>query len=549
MPHLHVLASLLALCPQDPVPPAAPAPQEPPRRQRPDWKPSLSLPKDLWVDATQATLGATAEWTNKVELADIDGDGRVDVLFANGGDYDTPAAPLASRVFVNRGKDKPFVEATKRVFGEATFLARVIKVRDVNRDGRADIFVGTTFGTQSRLFVAKDDGSFVDATAERLPKADLSVGDAEFGDADLDGDLDLLLAEWGPGSPMKNEGGRTRLWLNDGTGKFSDATAERMPEVAVRFSWELEWVDVDNDLDLDVLVSSKRSSGSFLFENDGTGRFRDVSAARLPQYTNNYEIELMDLDADGWLDFVTINDGPRFTEHVLRGDGKGGFEDATERWWPAADNPSFDDNMITFLDFDSDGDADFLVGSLDGPDRLLVNDGKGGLAAAAPVFEGDPTRGTLGIALADLDGDHRLDVVHAQGENPRAEAEKVFLGKALAPDTAGPSVGPLCVLAKSPETDGKPAPVAAHFTAGQPLTVAARVHDRKSPLAAHDLRRVVLHVEQGGTKSEVPLEWYGEYLWRATLPAPSKAPLKLRIEATDAAGNTTLGPVTALTAR
>jgi hypothetical protein len=44
-----------------------------------------------------------------------------------------------------------------------------------------------------------------------------------------------------------------------------------MPNVAVRFSWNLEFVDVDNDFDLDILVSSKKRAGGFLFENDGTG--------------------------------------------------------------------------------------------------------------------------------------------------------------------------------------------------------------------------------------------------------------------------------------
>ncbi|MEO6593403.1 MAG: VCBS repeat-containing protein, partial [Planctomycetota bacterium] len=384
--------------------PAAPAPE---RRRRPEWKPSLSLPKDLWTDVTASTIGETAEWTNKVEVADIDGDGRPDMLFANGGDYDTPAPPVASRVFLNRGAGKPFVEATKQVFGDALFLARVIKVRDVNGDGIADVFVGTTFQTQSRLFLGTGNGAFRDATASNLPAMPLSVGDAEFGDVDGDGDLDLVLAEWGAGSPMKNEGGRTRLWRNDG-GVFTDVTDACLPDVKVRFSWELELVDVDNDFDLDLLVSSKRSSGSFLFLNDGTGKFVDVAKERLPQFTNNYEFEAMDIDSDGWLDLLTINDGvgeQRFCEHIFRGDGKGGFEDATERLWPKADNPRFDDNMIAFLDYDSDGDADFLIGSLDGPDRLLVNDGKGHFAAGAPVFEGDPTNGTLGIALADLDGD------------------------------------------------------------------------------------------------------------------------------------------------
>ncbi|HEX5053237.1 MAG TPA: VCBS repeat-containing protein [Planctomycetota bacterium] len=520
---------------QEPPPPTGtpPAPTAA-RRRRPEWKPTLSLPKDLWVDVTAATIGTTAEWTNKVELADVDGDGRPDILFANGGDYDTPGTPVASRVFANRGAGHAFAEVTKQVFGDALFLARVIKVRDVDGDGRADVFVGTTFGTQSRLFLGTGQGdagkgAFRDATASNLPALPLSVGDAEFGDIDGDGDLDLVLAEWGPGSPMKNDGGRTRLWRNDG-GVFTDVTNECMPDVLVRFSWELELVDVDNDFDLDVLVSSKRSPGSFLFLNDGTGRFTDVSKQRLPQFTNNYEFEPMDVDGDGWLDLVTINDGvgdQRFCEHLFRSDGKGGFEDATERLWPKADNPRFDDNMVAFLDYDSNGDADFLIGSLDGPDRLLVNDGTGHFAAGAPVFEGDPTDGTLGIALADLDGDGRLDVVHAQGEVAKALADKVFFGKSIAPDTAAPYIGPLAV---------------GTATAGSPLLVRVRVHDRKSPCMPHDWRRVVLHCTQDGEATELPLQWYGEYLWRATVPLARAGRLTLVVEATDAAGNTARSP-------
>ncbi|WP_419164053.1 FG-GAP repeat domain-containing protein [Candidatus Palauibacter sp.] len=160
---------------------------------------------------------------------------------------------------------------------------------------------------------------------------------------------------------MTNAGGRTRLWLNDGAGRFTDATDGRMPATLVRFSWDLELVDVDNDFDLDALVSCKRCAGSLLFRNDGTGAFQEDPRA-LPQYTNNYEFEAMDLD----------------------------------------------------------GDADFLIGSLSGPDRLLVNDGAGRLRAAPEVFEGEDTPGTLGMALADLDGDARLDVVMSQGEHPTA---------------------------------------------------------------------------------------------------------------------------------
>ena len=72
-----------------------------------------SLPTDLWVDATDRFLPKTAEWTNRVELADVDGDGRVDLLFANGGNYSEPGEPELNRVFLNRGSGQRFEEATE----------------------------------------------------------------------------------------------------------------------------------------------------------------------------------------------------------------------------------------------------------------------------------------------------------------------------------------------------------------------------------------------------------------------------------------------------
>ena len=523
------LLTTLAIAQQPEPAPAKAAPQAPAKApRRTPWVPTLSLPKDLWHDVTAQTIGVCGEWSNKVELADVDGDGRVDVLFANGGDYDKAGLAVPSRVFRNLGGGARWPEITTAVFGDATFFARVIKVRDVDGDGHADVFVGTTFQTQSRLFRGDGKGGFADATTTWLPAMPLSVGDAEFGDVDGDGDLDLVLADWGPGSPMQNEGARPRLWRNDGS-RFVDAGDAAMPDWRVRFCWELELLDVDGDFDLDLLVSSKRSPGSFLAWNDG-GTFRDATAGHLPQFTNNYEFEAMDVDGDAVLDVVTINDGVgarRFTEHLFLGDGKGGFVDATTTHWPEADNPQHDDNMVVFLDADSDGDADFLIGSLDGPDRLLINDGRGRFQAGAPVFAGDPTLGTLGIALADLDGDGRLDVVHAQGEVAKASDDKVFFGKALAVDTAPPFVG-------MPRVRGA-------ATAGAPLDVCVRVHDRKSPCMPHDWRSVVLRCRGADGERTVPLAWYGEYLWRANLPRPAAGRCTLAVVAIDAAGNETGG--------
>lgn len=485
--------------------------------------PAASSP--LWVDVTKEAIGSTSEWTNKVEIADINGDGRPDLLFANGGNYSEPGTPEMNRAFLNTGQGFRFTDQSAQVFGSTPDLARVIKARDLNNDGLTDIVVGTTYQTQSRLYLGIGQGAFREVTATHLPKTPLSVGDLEVGDVDDDGDLDVVLADWGAGDNMTNDGGRTRLWLNDGAATFVDASSARMPATLVRFSWDLELSDVDNDYDLDILVSCKRCGNSTLFRNDGNGKFTEDLRA-LPQYTNNYEFEPMDLDADGFLDLVTINDGDIVggngfsrREHIFRNDGKGRFRDVTDQWWPAQHNIGEDDNMVAFLDVESDGDADFIVGSLSGPDRLLLNDGKGRVTLRRDVFDGEDTPGTLGLALADLDGDGRVDVVQGQGENPKATDERVFAGRGLLRDTAAPSITLLSV------------------TAGAPRTIRARIHDRKSPTMPFEWRDVVAQFKTAQGVRDVPLRWYGEYLWRAAWPADVPAGTTWSICATDASGN------------
>lgn len=486
----------------------------------------------LWEDATSTTIGETAEYTNSVELADINGDRMVDILFANGGGYEEPGTPELSRVYLNQGAGKMFKEVSKEVFGPEPMLAvRAIRVADVNGDTHPDIFVASTYQTQSRLYLGDGKGAFTDVTAKQLPQIKASIGDVKFGDADGDGDLDVILADWGPGNPMKSDGGRTMLWLNDGKGNFSDATAERMPDVPVRFSWNLEFADVDNDFDLDILVSSKKSDGGFLFENDGSGRFKDVTQGRMPQYTNNYDYEAMDLNHDGYLDLITMNDGEYLDDgpyarrnHIFINDGKGGFLNATPKLWEDRDNPAVDDNLAVMLDYDSDGDPDVLVASLAGPDRMLINDGTGHLRLHTDwvnSFTGDPTHGTLGTAVADLNGDGKLDVVQSQGEVPGFWTERVFLGKHIKRDAAPPVIA----LVQSVKAGS------------EPVTVRARVHDHKSPTSPHDWQSVVLRWTADGKTQEIPMNWYGEYLWRATVDKPQGSTVQYQVCATDAVGN------------
>ena len=478
---------------------------------------------DAWVDATAGAIGETAEYTNRVELADINADGSVDLLFSNGAGYEAPGQLVESWVFANNG-DGTFTDISTDVFGDLVDLVRVIKVRDLNADGFVDIVLGTVFERQSRLLLGAADGSFTDVTATHLPQAATNIGDLEIGDVDADGDLDIVLADRGDGNPFDTQG-PVLLWLNDGAATFTDASAGQMPDTTVGFSWELEFLDVDNDWDLDIATSCKVCDGGLLYENDGHGTFADVTEGRLPGFRNNYEFEPIDLDGDGYLDLVTINDGEEtstgLAEHVFRNEA-GTFVDATDAWWPPEANVGYDDAVAVPIDIESDGDADFLVASLDGPDRLLLNDGSGGLTVVIGIIDASQSRGTLGWGITDLNGDGRPDMVESQGEVSGHYDERVYLATDAVPlDTAPPIIA--TSLGDDPAGD---------------LTISARVHDNLSPNMPHDWQAVEVRWEGG---EPVPMTWYGEHLFRADVTVPAGAS-GLQVCAIDRAGNETCSP-------
>src|SRR5688572_9928666 len=80
---------------------------------------AVALPaRGAWFeDATETLLGPTASWSNKIELADINGDGLIDILVANGGNYDSAGEPEMSGALVQKA-DGTFEDKSAVVFVE-----------------------------------------------------------------------------------------------------------------------------------------------------------------------------------------------------------------------------------------------------------------------------------------------------------------------------------------------------------------------------------------------------------------------------------------------
>ena len=146
-----------------------------------------------------------------------------------------------------------------------------------------------------------------------LPAASDGTTAVALGDVDGDGDQDALIGNGGDG--------QDRLLLNDGKGRFTDATATQLPVDADDCS-AVALADLDGDGDRDALIGSSSgcsaASQERLYLNDGAGTFTDVTATRLPVDTDFYTevVELEDIDGDGDRDALVGSLGRNSRSHA-----------------------------------------------------------------------------------------------------------------------------------------------------------------------------------------------------------------------------------------
>lgn len=353
-----------------------------------------------------------SEYSSQVAFGDVDHDGDLDIAFANGRGYNTATLMEKVRLFINDGTGHFSDETDARLGGIAGY-GRDVEFGDVNNDGWLDIVVANDFATRPYLLMNNGDGFFTNVTTTNLPNINLGSPHVCLGDVDHDGDLDLYFPN---GGRSRFGSGQNQLWMNNGQGVFVNETATRLPIQNVAQPMDCLFGDIDGDFDLDILVGN-RASNSRLFMNNGSGVFTDVTAGRLPANGLTYSWDFGDIDGDGDLDAIGINSLPGSTrEMIIVNDGLGFFTDMTAALIPGANNPAVDDNDSKFFDYDNDGDLDVIIASLGTTERICRNNGSGGFTLQSGVITA-VADSSLDIEVGDLNGDGRLDVVTAQGES------------------------------------------------------------------------------------------------------------------------------------
>ena len=244
-------------------------------------------------------------------------------------------------------------------------------------------------------------------------------GGAAAGDYDGDGFPDLFVTRaWE--API--------LFHNRGDGTFEDQTAAA--GLALGFTGNgAAWGDIDNDGDLDLMVTTVGERRNYLFINDGHGHFTEearergaaIDDGRLHMGTG---VTLGDYDNDGWLD-VYLGDfgmrgpgpfdssGPSLSRllHNRGAADPGVFDDVTDSAGVGMDYlfSQFKVFAPAFVDLDGDGWQDLTVVSDSTQSRLFWNQGNGHFVDGTNSSGVAASGAEMGSTFADWDGDGRLD--------------------------------------------------------------------------------------------------------------------------------------------
>ena len=337
-------------------------------------------------------LGAT--------VADYDNDGHDDIFMTtvDGG-----------RLYRNAG-DGTFRDVSAGAgIGDGRFAVSAAWV-DYDRDGLVDLFVGNYVDWSPETDTGCGDPPGYcgpDAYRPVAPTLYRNVGQGRFEDvtapAGLDDPTDKAMgiavldydADGWPDLFVGSDRVPAKLYRNDGAGRFVDEALRAGVALSergrARANMGVDAADYDRSGRPDILVGNFLHEMLGLYRDAGDGLFVDAAprtaVGRASYQSVTWAVFFLDFDLDGHLDIFAANGGTDESQGMLdsrarliqpplllRNRGVGAFEDATRRVGEAFGRPAMG-RGAAYADYDGDGDLDLVLSALNGPVRLLRNEG------------------------------------------------------------------------------------------------------------------------------------------------------------------------------
>ena len=352
-----------------------------------------SIPQSIFADFKDVQHGTVA-------LADIDGDGDLDAIISG-------ATNGLSTTKLYKNENRQYVEVLTTPFKGTQFST--ITFADVDTDGDPDVLIAgfnnVTNAISTNLYSNDGNGNFTEVVG--TPFTGVADGSATFFDIDNDLDLDLLITGTNGASSI------AKLYTNDGAGSFTEVLGT--PFAGVEGS-SVAVADIDSDNDKDILISG--SIGGFtpstkLYKNNGSGTFTEILGTPFDAIENG-SVEFADVDNDADVDLLisgrvnSFGNGTSITK-LYSNDANGNFTEVLGT--PFIGIQSGD---VSFADIDDDNDLDLAITGTSNISnspvtKLYTNNGLGNFTEVSDTpFEGVENSA---LVFADLDADQDIDLV------------------------------------------------------------------------------------------------------------------------------------------
>jgi len=357
-----------------------------------------------FTDVTERAGVVDARYGHGCAAGDYDGDGDLDLYVTN----------FRDNVLYRNNGDRTFTDVAREAGVVESRWSTSCAFADYDLDGDLDLYVVNYIefdieknpwcglkekgiqaycepnnfpGQPDTLYRNNGDGTFADVTREAGVYNPNGKGlGVDWGDYDNDGNPDIFVA---------NDSNENNLYRNNGNGTFEDvafmAGVAYSKHGVAQNGMGTAFGDLDNDGWLDLVVTNFVRQGNSLWRNERNGFFSDVSASSKTGPVSypyiGWGTEFFDYDNDGYLDLFLANghiqdnlvelgqEGMYGQRNCLfHNTGDGTFTEMSSQLGPGMRLEEAS-RGAAFADYDLDGDIDILVTNLNGPARLLRNDG------------------------------------------------------------------------------------------------------------------------------------------------------------------------------
>jgi hypothetical protein len=356
---------------------------------------ALTTPAPLFLTHKSIKVGPM---TGRPAVADVNRDGKADIVVACGPCCGSPTSPESGHVVVLLGKGDGDFTWKDRI--KVNPSARKVALGDLNGDGVLDMAVASHDTYELDILIGDGKGGFTKGKSVASAQGTKPhTHEVTIADVNKDGKNDLFATNATDGT--------ISVLIGDGKGGFTPAAGS--PFQVARHPYDALAVrDMNGDGHVDVVVPDLAANAVRVIFGNGTGLFTKENRASITVGERPGYLLVEDFDKDGRPDIIASHDDVPLVNVILN-KGGGSFAQAP--------NSAFKVHVPGYLwgmasaDFNGDGRMDVAFGNVQGKGVVIMT-GKGNgefeLLSESPFqTDGAPEQ----LAVGDFNGDGRMDIV------------------------------------------------------------------------------------------------------------------------------------------